>query len=686
MVYLLPQYKTKLIKTTVLEKKVRVWNKCGTERFSDCMETTDWQVFIDSCDNVNELCEHVSEYITFCENNCFEEKTIKIFGNNKPWVTKDMKTLLIEKKRFFNAKNKEQCKNTHNKIKNKIKECKQAYKEKIEGKFNSNDTKGMWSGVKQMIGFNDKVTKISVDKGKEQEYCDNLNLFYSRFDTLDFSKDIENIRNNLAVNNDIILQMENCDVVKLFKSLKSNKACGPDNIKPKILKMFAHELSEIFKHIFNFSLKLNTIPVTWKTSKIIPVPKNKYAKAMNDFRPVALTSVLMKCLEKFVLSSFLPKCELYLDPNQYAYQKRKGVEDAILYFTDNIYKHLETPKAYARTLFLDFSSAFNTIQPHLLIPKLLNIGINKNVCLWILDFLTQRPQFVFLKCENNSFSSNLSILNTGAPQGTVLSPILFTIYTNDYKADFYNIPIIKYADDTIIQALIKSSEDLTNYRNEIVKFTNWCNSHCLQLNVKKTKEMIFDFRKKDNVHEPIIISNETVERVSEYKYLGVLFDEKLKWESQASKVSSKMNQRLYFMRKLNSYKIDNTIISLFYQSCILSILTFCLPAWTGNALEKEKQKLNRILKSACKMISKTPPDTFDSLGVNLSVKKLNSIIKDKKHQINTQIQFSTKSGRIIHPKSRTVRYLNSFIPLAIRNSDQNRVNAFGLSLPCFGGI
>ena len=284
---------------------------------------------------------------------------------------------------------------------------------------------------------------------------------------------------------------------------------------------------------------------------------------MNDFRPVALTSVPMKCLEKFVLSSFLPKCESYLDPNQYAYRKRKGVEDAILYFTDNVYKHLETPKAYARTLFLDFSSAFNTIQPHLLIPKLLNIGINKNLCLWILDFLTQRPQFVFFKCETSSFSSYLRILNTGAPQGTVLSPILFTIYTNDYRADFYNIPIIKYADDTIIQALIKSSQDLENYRNEIVKFTDWCNSHCLQLNVKKTKELIFDFRKKDNLHEPIIISNETVERVSEYKYLGVLFDEKLKWESQASKVSSKMYQRLYFMRKLNSYKIDNTIISLF---------------------------------------------------------------------------------------------------------------------------
>ena len=80
MVYLLPQYKTELIKTAVLEKKVRLWNERGTERFSDCMETTDWQIFIDSCDSLDELCEHVSKYIISCENNCFEEKTIKILG------------------------------------------------------------------------------------------------------------------------------------------------------------------------------------------------------------------------------------------------------------------------------------------------------------------------------------------------------------------------------------------------------------------------------------------------------------------------------------------------------------------------------------------------------------------------------------------------------------------------------
>ena len=245
MVHLLPKYKSKLIKIPIVEKTVRVWDECGKERFRDCLEMTDWNVFTESCTNIDELYDHVSGYLLFCEQNCFEEKTVKIYGNSKPWVTAEMKSLLKEKKRAFIEKNKTKGKIIQNKIKFKIKECKRSYKEKVEEKFKSNDSKSMWSGVKQMIGFKDKETKIYVDKGKEQEYCNNLNSFYSRFDTTDFSEHTENIKNDLSVNTDPHLQIENYDVVKLFKSLKPNKACGPDLIKPVILKLFAHELSDI---------------------------------------------------------------------------------------------------------------------------------------------------------------------------------------------------------------------------------------------------------------------------------------------------------------------------------------------------------------------------------------------------------------------------------------------------------
>ena len=271
MVHLLPQYKSKLIEIPVIEKNVRVWNECGKERFSDCLDLTDWNVFTNSCTSIDELYDHVSGYLLFCEQNCFEEKTIKIYGNSKPWVTAEMKALLKEKKRAFIEKNKTKGKIIQNKIKSKLKECKKAYKEKVEEKFRSNDSKSMWSGVKQMIGFKDKETKIYVDKGKEQEYCNNLNSFYSRFDTIDFSEQTESIKNDLAVNNDTHLQVENYDVVKLFKSLNSNKACGPDHIKPRMLKTFAHELSDIFKYIFNFSSLMHHLKIHFNDTELLSI-------------------------------------------------------------------------------------------------------------------------------------------------------------------------------------------------------------------------------------------------------------------------------------------------------------------------------------------------------------------------------------------------------------------------------
>ena len=240
---------------------------------------------------------------------------------------------------------------------------------------------------------------------------------------------------------------------------------------------------------------------------ICPVPKSNNVKEMNNLRPIALTSVLMKSLERIVLSLFFPVVQPQLDPFQFAYKSKRGVEDAIVLFTHNIYQHLDKPKTYVRTLFIDFSSAFNTIQPHLLIPKLRNLGVCDNISAWILEFLTFRPQFVTVKTSSSCYKSNVITTNTGAPRGTVLSPVLFSINTNDCKTSSSQTPIIKYADDTSISGLITQQEDLLNYFSVINYFVEWCERHFLLLNVKKTKEIIFDFRIKKNVHGNVLIGS-----------------------------------------------------------------------------------------------------------------------------------------------------------------------------------
>ena len=127
-----------------------------------------------------------------------------------------------------------------------------------------------------------------------------------------------------------------------------------------------------------------------------------------------------------------------------------------------------------------------------MVQKLKDLNVRNDLIAWVLEFLTHRRQYVKL----NESLSELVQINTGAPQGCVLSPTLYTIYTNDYRSHKNNIIIIKFADDSTIQGLLCDSEDC--YFEEVKCFVDWCEKNFLMLNVKKTKEMIIDFRLTKN--------------------------------------------------------------------------------------------------------------------------------------------------------------------------------------------
>ena len=159
-------------------------------------------------------------------------------------------------------------------------------------------------------------------------------------------------------------------------------------------------------------------------------------------------------------------------------------------------------------LFIDYSSAFNTIVPSMLITKLRTLGLNTSLCNWILDFLTGRPQMVRV---GNNTSATL-ILNTGAPQGCVLNPLLYSLFTHDCTARHNSNTIIKFADDTTVVGLITDNDE-TAYREKVRDLSIWCKDINLSLNVIKTKEMIVDYGGKRTEHAPILIDGAVVEHV-----------------------------------------------------------------------------------------------------------------------------------------------------------------------------
>ena len=448
----------------------------------------------------------------------------------------------------------------------------------------------------------------------------------------------------------------------MFERVNVRKACGPDRMKAKIVSMCSAQLCHIFTIIMNNSLLSKTIPKIWKCSEIIPVPKKEKIIELNDLRPVALTSVIMKCMEKLILARLRQTFAITQDQLQFAYREGRGVDDAILVFLHNIYKHLDKPKTFCRICFVDFSSAFNTIQPSILVNKLKATGINDYIISWIADFLHNRTQYVKL---NNTTLSSCITTNIGAPQGCVLSPILFTFYTNDCQYNNSLVKLIKFADDSSIIGLIQSDNDETAYRTTTSEFAQWCEDHNLLLNIKKTKELIIDFRRNKTPLQPLIINNETVEQVHSYTYLGVTIDDTLDWSIHASLTYKKAQKRMFFLRKLNNFRIDVTLMSLFYLSTIESILTFCITCWGGNVKCQDKLKFDRLIRKAGKIVRTNFPP-LDSLYIICCSRKIDQIISDPLHPLAPQIKFSPRSNRPILFHCKTERYRRSFLPSSVK--------------------
>ncbi len=175
---------------------------------------------------------------------------------------------------------------------------------------------------------------------------------------------------------------------------------------------------------------------------------------------------------------------------------------------------------------MDFSSALNTVVPHKLVNKLRNLGLTTKLCSWILDFLTNRPQNVRV---GDYISSTLTLV----PQGCVLSPALFTLFTHDCTPIYSSNSMVKFADDTTVVGLI-SGNDETHYNKEVQHLVMWCSDNDLVLNTTKTKEIIVDYRRTRKMTPPpppppLHIHGEEVENVNNIKFLGLYITNDLTW-------------------------------------------------------------------------------------------------------------------------------------------------------------
>ena len=382
-------------------------------------------------------------------------------------------------------------------------------------------------------------------------------------------------------------------VARKIKAMKDNKSPGVDGIPPKLLMETVDQISIPLARVFNLSLKEGVVPFEWKEANIIPLFKKGSRNKSENYRPVSLTSVICKLLERLIkdhMVDFLIKHKL-LNSSQHGFLKARSCLTNMLCFLEEITKWIDMGSP-VDIIYLDFQKAFDKVPHQRLLLKLKAHGIGDSITDWIEQWLTDRRQRVVVDGEVSNWKSVLS----GVPQGSVLGPILFLIYINDLDESITS-NVLKFADDTKLFRKVNTDGDKQHLQNDLDRLVKWSEKWQMLFNFGKCKCL---HTGHGNLNVNYKMGATVLGTTVKEKDLGVTISADMKVSEQCGIAASKGNQILGLIRRNITYKGKKLIIPL-YKAIVRPHLEYCIQAWRPYR-KKDIDTLERIQRRATKMI------------------------------------------------------------------------------------
>ena len=373
------------------------------------------------------------------------------------------------------------------------------------------------------------------------------------------------------------------EIKHLLSGLDAYGGTDPNGLFPLILKQLGGVLAPKLGVIFRILVRQGSYSECWRSGDITPIPKGSSSSpSPNDYRPISITPILSKVFERLLAKRLSVYLKPFLPKTQFGFRKGLGAADALLLLNHELQSALDT-NCESRLVSLDFSAAFDTVNHKGLIFKLKSVGIGGNILSILTEFLTNRQQRVVV---DGSFST-YSRVHSGVPQGSVLGPLLFILYTSDMWFDITN-KILAYADDTSLYAHIPSPAmrlDVANSLNEdLSKIQSWCLQWGMKLNPSKSKEMLVSrSRTRFPEHPNLSINGALINQVHQLKLLGVTLDSKLTFETHLRDMSRSISQKLGILRKSKKIYEDDDILRRCFFSFTLPHFEYCSAVWCSAA-------------------------------------------------------------------------------------------------------
>ena len=373
----------------------------------------------------------------------------------------------------------------------------------------------------------------------------------------------------------LIFSKEN--VVDAIKEIANNSASGPDNFPAILLKNCAEELSPPLYILWSASMATGVIPKQLKTAIITPIFKGGPRDQPKNYRPVALTSHIIKVFEKVVvknLTSFL-ESHNYMNENQHGFRSKRSCLSQLLAHYENILSALEHNRS-ADVIYLDFAKAFDKVDHGILMHKMKSFGITGQIAIWIHNFLSGRRQQVAV---DNTISSESPVIS-GVPQGTVLGPLLFLILISDINQNVRYSTVSSFADDTRVFKEISTHDDCMKLQNDLQHIYNWASENNMCFNSCKFEKLHYSHRKESiNVFNYTSDDNNVICDKQDLRDLGVTMSNDATFRTHINTVTKASRSKLGWILRTFQTREKLPMLTL-WKSLVIPILDYCSQLWS----------------------------------------------------------------------------------------------------------
>jgi hypothetical protein len=360
------------------------------------------------------------------------------------------------------------------------------------------------------------------------------------------------------------------------------------------------------------------VPNQWKAACIVPVPKIPQPIEPADYRPISVTPILSRCLERFVVKQYF--YPLFTDPthapqfkDQFAFRPTGSTTAALSTILQTITEILDT-EPYVCVYALDFSKAFDTVRHASLLHRVHELGFPDSIFNWLCSFVGGR---VHCTKFNGSLSSS-SCFNAGVVQGSAIGPAAYVLCASELQPKFATNKLFKYADDSY---LIVPASNVHTVKEEIANISLWSGSYNLKLNIKKCKEMVVcTSRRAERVPLPAPGTVPGVERVDSLVMLGIKISDRLTMDGHITDLLTTANQSMFALRTLKRTGLSDEVIWAVCRATLVAKLQYGSPAWWGFANRSHIDCLEGALRRASRW------GLYPQAGPSLTTIALNSDI------------------------------------------------------------